>query len=80
MIVDLTEAQAAEIEADCLEALEFLAGDDAAISRASIIGAMQPKRAATRAVLEDVVLLPSVCRSIARNLAEWGSDMRQSRS
>jgi hypothetical protein len=54
MIVELTEAGAAQIEADCLEALEFLARNDPAMSRNAIVAAMQPKRPATRAVLEAV--------------------------
>jgi hypothetical protein len=50
----LTEAHAAEIEADCLDALEYLSGNRA-ISKDSILDAMQPKRSATRSVLEAAI-------------------------
>jgi hypothetical protein len=97
--MDLTLAEAAEIAAECIAALEWQANFARNPSREGIpagdmIAAVTPRRPATLRVIEamkrsadpramkelmplagpdiDVVLLPSVCRSIVRNLAEWG--------
>jgi hypothetical protein len=69
----LTEAHAAEIEADCLDALEYLSGNRA-MSKDSIGDAMQPKRPATRAVLEAATAdhpLASIVEDVHPNVRIW---------
>jgi hypothetical protein len=97
--MDITEAVAAAVAAECIAAIEWQASfvrnpnsDD--IPAGDMIAAVTPKHPATLRIIEamkrgathramkeflppgapkfGIVLLPTTCRSIAGNLAEWG--------
>ncbi len=95
--MDLTDQEAAEIAAECIAALKWLASfpKGIAVPTKELAVAVGPRRPATLQIIAamrrgdanhhamydllphsepglGIALFPETCRSIARNLADWG--------